>query len=72
MQKTVKLTQEMITLGDLLKLAGVADSGGQAKLMVQEGMVSVNGEVCRQRGRKLRKGDVVDVALEPGVRVKVG
>ena len=46
-------------LQDLLKFAAVASTGGEAKIMVQEGQVTVNGEVCTQRGRKIRPGDDV-------------
>ena len=42
----------------MLKLAGAAETGGQAKLLVQEGHVTVNGETCTMRGKKLRPGDV--------------
>lgn len=48
-----------LALGAFLKLAGVAGTGGHAKLLVQEGEVSVNGEVETRRGRTLRPGDVV-------------
>ena len=44
----------------MLKLAAAAATGGEAKLLVQEGEVLVNGEVCTMRGKKLRPGDVVD------------
>ena len=47
-------------LDQLLKLRGAADSGGQAKAMVQAGEVKVNGEVDTRRGRKLQVGDVVE------------
>ncbi len=50
---------EYIKLQDLLKFAGAADTGGDAKTAVQEGLVSVNGEVCTMRGKKLRPGDTV-------------
>lgn len=56
---TITITTEYIKLQDLLKFAAVASTGGEAKLMVQEGQVSVNGEVCTQRGRKIRPGDTV-------------
>lgn len=49
-----------IRLDALLKLAGAADTGGQAKWMVQEGKIRVNGEACLQRGRKIRPGDRVE------------
>ena len=50
---------EYIKLQDLLKFAGAADTGGDAKTAVQEGLVSVNGAVCTMRGKKLRPGDTV-------------
>jgi ribosome-associated protein len=51
-----------LPLGAFLKLAGVAATGGHAKIIIQEGDVSVNGEVERRRGRTLQPGDVVAVA----------
>lgn len=57
--ETIRIQTEYIKLQDLLKFAGAADTGGEAKLAVQDGLVKVNGEVCTQRGRKLRPGDVV-------------
>ena len=50
---------EFIKLGDLLKFAGMVETGGEAKLLIQEGHVQVNGEVCTMRGKKLRDGDTV-------------
>ena len=50
-----------IKLDQFLKLTGIVDTGGQAKLLIQGGTVSVNGEVELRRGRKLVCGDVVDV-----------
>ena len=50
-----------IKLDSFLKLSGEVQSGGQAKRLVQAGQVSVNGEVCALRGRKLKGGDVVEV-----------
>jgi ribosome-associated protein len=52
----------MIRLDDLLKLTGIADSGGHAKKMVQGGEVKVNGEVDTRRGRKLHLGDRVEAS----------
>ena len=54
------ITTEYIKLQDLMKLADLVSTGGEAKLLVQEGDVLVNGEVCTMRGKKLRPGDVVD------------
>ena len=57
--ETITITTEYIKLQDLLKFAAVVQTGGEAKLAVQEGEVSVNGEVCTMRGKKIRPGDVV-------------
>lgn len=62
MTKTIiRLTAPFIRLDNLLKLAGVTVTGGQAKMKVQAGEVKLNGETCLQRGKKLRVGDVVEV-----------
>lgn len=44
-----------------LKWQGIADTGGQAKIAIQSGLVKVNGEVCTQRGHTLRDGDIVEI-----------
>lgn len=54
----IKIDTEFIKLQDLLKLAGACDTGGMAKVLIQNGEVSVNGEVCTMRGKKMRNGDV--------------
>ncbi len=48
-----------IRLGQFLKLANIADTGGMARELIAEGLVSVNGEVDTRRGRQLQKGDVI-------------
>ena len=53
----VPITTEFIKLQDAMKLINLVESGGEAKLLIQEGQVLLNGEVCTQRGRKLRPGD---------------
>ena len=50
---------EYIKLDSLLKLAGLVEAGGEAKMLIQDGQVQVNGEVCTMRGKKLRAGDTV-------------
>jgi ribosome-associated protein len=55
------LRGDHITLDALLKAAGLAGSGGEAKLLIQQGGVRVNGETDLRRGRKLRAGDEVAV-----------
>ncbi|MGB0561355.1 MAG: RNA-binding S4 domain-containing protein [Spirulinaceae cyanobacterium] len=55
---------DFIKLDQFLKLSGVAATGGQAKLMIQDGIVTVNGETETRRGKKLRTGDRVEVNSE--------
>ena len=55
----ITITTEFIRLDALLKLGGALDTGGQAKFVIQNGEVEVNGEVCTMRGKKIRPGDVV-------------
>ena len=67
MEKTeVKLTTEFIKLDQLLKYAGIAYSGAEAKDMVINGCAYVNGENCTMRGKKIRPGDVVTLEFEDG------
>ena len=55
----IGITTEFIRLDSFLKLTGMVDTGGQAKMIIQEGQVKVNGEVCTMRGKKLYPGDQV-------------
>ena len=55
----IEITTEYIKLDSLLKFAALVGTGGEAKYVISEGMVTVNGEVCTQRGRKIKPGDVV-------------
>ncbi|CAM5516175.1 RNA-binding S4 domain protein OS=Tsukamurella paurometabola (strain ATCC 8368 / DSM / CCUG 35730/ CIP 100753 / JCM 10117 / KCTC 9821 / NBRC 16120 / NCIMB 702349 / NCTC 13040) OX=521096 GN=Tpau_0112 PE=4 SV=1 [Tsukamurella paurometabola] len=57
----VEISDEVIRLGQFLKLAGLIDSGAEAKGVIADGEVSVNGEVDTRRGRQLAVGDVVEV-----------
>ncbi|MEG0005773.1 MAG: RNA-binding S4 domain-containing protein [Clostridium sp.] len=57
----IEITTEFIKLDQLLKFAGIADNGSFAKMIITDGMIKVNGEVATQRGKKIRKGDVVEV-----------
>lgn len=57
----IKITTEFIKLDALLKFASLVGSGGEAKALIQDGMVTVNGEVCTMRGKKIRPGDVVSL-----------
>jgi ribosome-associated protein len=69
--REVALRDESIRLGQLLKLAGLADTGSDVKLLLEEGLVTVDGEVEARRGRQLRSGAVVTVQGE-SVRVVAG
>ncbi|WP_308167440.1 RNA-binding S4 domain-containing protein [Catellatospora tritici] len=59
--RDVAISDDMIRLGQFLKLAGVIETGGEAKLRVTDGDVTVNGEVDTRRGRQLFRGDVVGI-----------
>lgn len=65
-REEIQIHTEFIKLQDLLKFAGVVETGGDAKLIIQEGRVSVNGEICTMRGKKMRPGDcaVIDGETE--------
>ena len=58
--QTVNIRDEFIKLGQAMKLAGLVESGVEAKIVITSGEVKVNGEVDDRRGRKLYNGDVVD------------
>lgn len=62
--REVRITTEFIKLQDLLKFAGLVETGGEAKERIQAGEAQVNGEPCLQRGKKLRPGDTVRFAGE--------
>ena len=62
MEKTIKIKEEYIKLDSALKLAGFVQTGGHAKIVIADGEVKVNGEVCLMRGKKLYKGDVAEYA----------
>ncbi len=59
--RDVPIREGMIRLGQLLKLAGLAESGGHARELITDGEVLVNGEVDVRRGRQLHRGDLVQV-----------
>lgn len=56
-EKTLEITTEFIRLDSAMKLAGIAATGGEAKMLIQDGLVKVNGEICESRGKKLRDTD---------------
>ena len=58
-KEKVKINTEFIQLQSFLKFKGIAETGGQAKEFIQDGIIRVNGEVCTARGKKIRPGDIV-------------
>ncbi|GEN31235.1 S4 domain protein YaaA [Cerasibacillus quisquiliarum] len=69
MHEKINITTEYITLGQLLKLANIFESGGMIKQFLQEQGVFVNGEVEKRRGRKLYPGDIIE--FEDGLTIQV-
>ena len=57
----IEINTEFIKLDAFLKFSGTCETGGEAKLCVEDGLVKVNGEVCTVRGKKLRGGDRVEL-----------
>ena len=57
----IQIYTETIRLGDLLKFAGLVETGGEAKELIQAGQVILNGEVCTMRGKQCRAGDVIEL-----------
>lgn len=55
---------DILRLGQALKLSGYAENGGLAKAMIQDGIVSVNGEIDTRRGRQLNPGDIIEIDFE--------
>ena len=58
-KETVKINTQFIQLQSFLKFKGIAETGGQAKEFIQDGIIRVNGEVCTSRGKKIRPGDII-------------
>lgn len=57
---TITIKDEFIKMGQLLKLAGLVDSGVDAKFVIEDGLVKLNGETELRRGKKIYKGDIVE------------
>lgn len=57
----IKIETDFIKLDQFLKLASIVQTGGQAKMLINEGSISVNGEIVLQRGKKIRKSDIVEI-----------
>ncbi len=63
--ETVTITTDYIKLDQLIKYAGITGCGSQAKILISERYVKVNGEICQQRGKKIKVGDVVEITYQP-------
>lgn len=60
-KETVIIKTDFIRLDAFLKFKGIAETGGQAKCFIQDGITKVNGEACTARGKKLHGGDIVSI-----------
>jgi len=59
--KEILIKSDFIKLDQLLKFTSIADSGGMAKILISESKVKVNGDICTQRGKKIRENDIIEV-----------
>lgn len=59
MEKEIKIETDFIRLDQLLKFIGVTQTGGHSKILIQDGLVKVNSEICLQRGKKVKKNDKI-------------
>lgn len=59
--REVGIKTEFIKLDQLLKFAGITQTGGESKMLINEGLVSVNGQTVKERGKKIRRGDIVEI-----------
>ena len=69
--RTIEISTEFIKLQQLLKLADIVGYGSDAKMLILNGQVKVNGEIAHARGKKIREGDIVEVEGEEDLTVKV-
>ena len=70
-KEQIAITTGFIKLGDLLKFSGIAESGGQAKEFILDQIVSVNSEICIERGKKIYPGYIVFIDIEDGFELEV-
>lgn len=66
--REIKIKEDFIKLDSLLKFSGIAETGGHAKILILDGEVTVNGETCTMRGKKIIVGDTVE-ALGEEIRI---
>lgn len=68
----IKISTPFIKLDQFLKYSGIALSGGEAKEMIADGIIMVNGEICQMRGKKLYPEDIVKITAADGeIEIKV-
>lgn len=66
----IEINTEYIKIDQLIKFAGIVGNGSDAKLMIKDGLVHVNGELCTQRGKKIRNGDIIKIEDYDTLEVK--
>jgi len=66
----IEITTEFIKIDQLLKFAGIVGNGSDAKFMIADGLIDVNGERCTQRNKKIRPGDVITIDGDMTLKVK--
>ncbi len=59
--KEIEINTEYIKLDQFLKLCNIVQTGGHAKILIQDGLIKVNNEICLARGKKIRRGDIVEI-----------
>ena len=59
--KEIEINTDTIKLYQLLKFAGITQTGGQSKLIIEEGIIRVNGETVKERGKKIKRGDFIEI-----------
>ncbi|HSH36552.1 RNA-binding S4 domain-containing protein [Schnuerera sp.] len=59
--KEIKISTDIIKLDQLLKFAGITQTGGESKNIIKMGIVSVNGNITKERGKKIKKGDIIEI-----------
>lgn len=59
--KEIKFNTEFIKLQQFIKLSKVVGQGSDAKILILDGIVKVNGEICLERGKKIRNGDIIEI-----------
>ncbi|WP_425449241.1 RNA-binding S4 domain-containing protein [Dethiothermospora halolimnae] len=59
--KEINIDTEYIKLDQFIKYIGIAQTGGHSKMLIKNGQIKVNNEICFQRGKKIKKGDMIEI-----------